>query len=67
MLEDYKRAFKAYDIRGAYVKQIDERFSYIMGKVVAKILSPEKRLLIGSDVRIPNPSLISYFESGLKA
>ena len=34
MLENYKKAFKAYDIRGAYGKNIDEHFSYIMGRAV---------------------------------
>jgi phosphomannomutase len=67
MLENYRKAFKAYDIRGKYGKEIDEKFAYTMGKAIAKLLSPEKGLLIGSDVRVENPDLIRYFEAGVRA
>lgn len=68
MLENYKKAFKAYDIRGAYGKNIDEHFSYTMGKATGKYLgNNDKKLLIGSDVRLENPALIRYFEAWLKA
>jgi hypothetical protein len=30
MLDNYKLAFKAYDIRWIYWQEIDERFCYIM-------------------------------------
>jgi len=73
MLENYKKAFKAYDIRGAYGKNIDEHFSYIMGRAVwrqlsdeSRVTSVEKKLLIGCDVRLQNSALISAFETWLK-
>lgn len=68
MLENYQKAFKAYDIRGAYGKNIDEHFSYIMGKATGKHLcKSDTKLLIGCDVRLQNPALMDAFAAGLKA
>jgi len=70
MLENYKKAFKAYDIRGEYGTNpgvatgtcIDEHFSYVMGKATGKHLcKSDTKLLIGCDVRFQNPALIDAF------
>jgi len=68
MLENYNKAFKAYDIRGAYGKNIDEHFSFIMGKATGKHLinKADFTLLIGCDVRLQNPALIDAFVAWLK-
>jgi phosphomannomutase len=42
MLENYRKAFKAYDIRGKYGKEIDEHFSYIMGKAMGKYMNGKR-------------------------
>lgn len=69
MLQNYQKAFKAYDIRGKYKEEIDEMLTYTMGIAIAKYLqaTPNKTILIWSDVRIPNTSLITAFISGLQS
>lgn len=66
----YKSAFKAYDIRGVYGKEIDEHFAFVLGKGVGKYFrkhfSEQEKFLIGSDVRTPNVDLIRFFVAGLR-
>lgn len=70
MLDTYKLAFKAYDIRWIYGQEIDERFCYIMWKAIGKHMLKEFwkkwKMLIWSDVRDPNPLLINIFEAWMK-
>jgi len=70
MLANYQSAFKAYDIRGIYWKEIDEHFSYIMGKAIwsyfSKNFNQKEKFLIASDVRTMNNHLIQYFEMWTK-
>lgn len=67
MLENYQKAFKAYDIRGKYWVNLDEHFSYTMGKATWKHLcKSDTKLLIGCDVRLQNPALIGSFVAWLK-
>jgi len=44
--------FKAYDIRGTYPDQIDERLSREIGNAIAQVLRKE-RLVVGRDMRPP--------------
>jgi len=64
MLEQYYKAFKAYDIRGVYGTEIDTTFCYVLGKAMGNYLlqrhhSPS--FLLACDVRDQNPELISHF------
>lgn len=69
MLASYHKAFKAYDIRGIYGEHIDERFAYTLWKAIGRYMfetyGNEATLLVASDVRNCNVSLIRYFETGL--
>lgn len=55
--------FKAYDIRGIYGKEIDEKLVYKIGKAYVKLIqeeNPDKKkftFAIGRDMRISSPSL----------
>ncbi len=69
MLEHYRKAFKAYDIRGTYGKEIDELLVYTMGIAIANYSKKNftnPTILIWSDVRNQNIWLISAFIAGLK-
>jgi phosphomannomutase len=69
MLTNYQKAFKAYDSRGTYGSEIDEHFSYTLGKAIgkyfAKTFTAEEKFLITSDARNQNPKLIKAFEIGI--
>jgi len=66
--------FKAYDIRGVYKKDLDEKTAYNLGlayvelrkKDLKKNNSAKKlRIIVGSDMRISSPSLKKHLISGL--
>ena len=69
MIHNYRKAFKAYDIRGIYGKEIDEQFAYTMGKAIGTYMiqtfGKNSTLLIASDVRKANISLLRNFETWL--
>ena len=48
--------FKAYDIRGTYPDQIDERTAYRIGAAMVEFLG-SKRLVVGRDMRTMAPSV----------
>lgn len=48
--------FKAYDIRGTYPDQIDERIAYRIGAAMVRFLAA-KRLVVGRDMRTMAPSI----------
>lgn len=60
--------FKENDIRGKYPQQVNERVSFILGKVfisfVKKIYHQPLRLLVGYDNRHSSPSLARSFIEG---
>ncbi|ENN96636.1 phosphomannomutase, partial [Methanocaldococcus villosus KIN24-T80] len=56
--------FKAYDIRGIYGKEIDERFAYSLGKCLGEKFK-DKDVLVGNDVRFGSKNLLPYFILGL--
>ncbi|WP_456418855.1 phosphomannomutase/phosphoglucomutase [Methanocaldococcus infernus] len=56
--------FKAYDIRGKYREEIDEKFAYSLGRVIGELYK-DKDILVGRDVRIGSEKLLPYFISGL--
>ncbi|MEN6378606.1 MAG: hypothetical protein ABFD15_03370 [Methanofastidiosum sp.] len=50
--------FKAYDIRGRYPEEIDEQFSYNLGRTLGK---KYKNILFGIDSRIGSDKIKDYF------
>ncbi len=62
-------AFKSYDIRGVWQKEIDERFGRLMGYALGISLLEQHQnpsVLIGSDVREANLIFIHEFLIGMK-
>lgn len=61
--------FKAYDIRGIYPSQINEKSVYEIGKGYASFIlkiNPEaKNIVVGSDMRLSSPSLKKELVRGL--
>jgi len=61
--------FKAYDIRGIYPSELDEKTTYLIGKAISDIYKP-KKVLITRDCRLSSPSLFeslkkSFLEEGI--
>ncbi|MEM0381295.1 MAG: phosphomannomutase/phosphoglucomutase [Nitrososphaerota archaeon] len=57
--------FRAYDVRGRYPADLDERVAYRVGLSFAKMLGGEGRVLVGRDVRLSGPSLSQAITAGL--
>jgi phosphomannomutase len=64
--------FKAYDIRGTYPEQMDERLAYRIGRAFARVLSdlqdtPVKELTValGRDMRLSSPSMAEEYARGI--
>ncbi len=55
--------FKAYDIRGAYPEEIDEKAAYLIGKAFVTFLKC-KKLIVGRDMRVSSPGLALAFMEG---
>jgi len=55
--------FKAYDIRGKYPIEIDEQFSYNLGRTLGE---KYKNILFGIDSRIGSDRIKDYFITGAK-
>jgi phosphomannomutase len=58
--------FKAYDIRGTYPDQIDERLARRIGAGFAKFLSAQ-RLVVGRDMRTSSPAIQAAVIEGIAA
>ena len=54
--------FKAYDIRGRYPEEIDEQFSYNLGRTLGE---KYKNILFGIDSRIGSDKIKDYFVTGI--
>ena len=48
--------FKAYDIRGTYQENLDEKVAHAVGKAFIKVVNPSK-VVLGRDGRVSSPSL----------
>ncbi len=61
MIKIDESIFKAYDIRGIYPSQLDEKTAYELGRGYATFILKEnskaKNIVVGSDMRISSPSL----------
>ena len=59
-----KRIFKAYDIRGVYPEELDERSAYLVGKAFASLVK-SKKIIVGRDMRVSSPSHALAFLEGV--
>jgi len=59
-----ERIFKAYDIRGIYPTQLDDKTAYLIGGATVNVISA-KRVVVGRDVRISSKSLERALIRGL--
>jgi phosphomannomutase len=64
--------FKAYDVRGTYPDQMDERLAYRIGRAFARVLSdlqdtPVEQLnvALGRDMRLSAPSMAAEYARGI--
>lgn len=60
---DIESAFKQFDIRGHYPKEVDERLAYALAKALTKYKNP-KRVLVCCDTRESSPSLKEFLVDG---
>lgn len=56
--------FKAYDIRGIYPLQLNEKIAYLVGRSFAEFLKP-KKVIVGRDIRLSGPVLKKNLIAGL--
>ncbi|MFC1618220.1 phosphomannomutase/phosphoglucomutase [Patescibacteria group bacterium] len=66
-----KDIFRAYDIRGIYPKEIDEKTAYCIGQNFVKLIkeeNPEKQelnIVVGQDMRLSSPDLAKQVIAGV--
>ena len=58
--------FKAYDVRGTYPDQLDERAARAIGHAFVAYLGA-RRIVVGRDMRLSSPSLAEAFIEGARA
>jgi len=59
-----EKIFKAYDIRGIYPAQLDERLAYRIGRAFAALLEAA-RVIVGRDMRLSGAALQQALVQGL--
>ncbi len=64
--------FKAYDVRGTYPEQMDERLAYRIGRAFPRVLAElqggaasEQRVAVGRDMRLSAPSMAEAYARGI--
>jgi phosphomannomutase len=64
--------FKAYDVRGTYPDQMDERLAYRIGRAFPRVLADlqggsasEQRVAVGRDMRLSAPSMAEAYARGI--
>ena len=58
--------FRAYDIRGIYPKELDEKAAYLIGRAFVKFLNKKNlRIAVGRDGRLSSPSLFKFLTKGI--
>lgn len=55
--------FRAYDIRGLYPREINDKVAYAVAQAYAKLFKP-KEVVLGRDVRISSPELAKAVQRG---
>ena len=66
MVVDTSDIFKAYDVRGTYPDQIDERLARAVGSAFATFVKTP-RMVVARDMRPSGPSLVGAFSEGVRA
>ncbi len=56
--------FKAYDIRGKYPAELDEKLAYLVGQAAARLLNA-KTLVVGRDMRLSSESMSEALVKGI--
>jgi len=56
--------FKAYDIRGTYPDQLNEKIAYRIGRALVAYLKPES-VVVGRDMRLSSPALWEGLTRGI--
>ncbi len=64
MTKDLSTIFKAYDIRGIYPEQLDEKITYLIGNALAVYLKP-RSIAVGRDMRLSSPELFESMTRGI--
>ncbi len=64
MLHVHPEIFKAYDIRGVYPKELDEKTAYLIARGYAQFLQA-KKIVVGQDARPSSEKLFESFVRGL--
>lgn len=58
--------FKAYDIRGVYPKELDEKTAYFIGRAFVEFLKkPNAKIAVGRDNRLSGPILRKHLVRGI--
>lgn len=57
-------AFKAYDVRGNYPDEVNEKLAYLVGRSLVRYLSA-KTIVVGRDMRASSPSLSEKLIEGI--
>ncbi len=56
--------FKAYDVRGIYPQEINEKLAYLIGRATAQFLKA-KKIAVGRDIRKSSPQLFKHLVRGI--
>ena len=56
-------AFKAYDVRGLYPSEVDEKGAYAAGRAFVEQFEP-RRIAVGRDMRVSSPSMAEALIEG---
>src|SRR3989344_5828134 len=58
--------FKAYDIRGVYPEELDEKTAYLIGRAFIEFLKkPKAKIAVGRDNRLSSPVLHRHLIRGI--
>ncbi len=58
--------FRAYDIRGVYPRELDEKAAYLIGQAFVKFLKkPKAKIVVGRDNRLSSPALHQSLVKGI--
>ncbi|MGD0165938.1 MAG: phosphomannomutase/phosphoglucomutase [Gaiellaceae bacterium] len=55
--------FKAYDVRGIYPTEIDEKGAYAIGRAYVEEFGP-KKIAVGHDMRVSGPQMVAALTEG---
>lgn len=64
MLKENLKIFKAYDIRGIYPQEINEKITNLIGKAFVKYTGA-KKVIVGRDMRLSSPQLSEALIKGI--